>query len=299
MSKLAELRRSLARLDPSLDAASALELELGGPRVLALAESWADASVDAPPWLRCRVGSGLGGGAGLGARSAAPGLAKVAALPPVASLLAEQPRAPGGTLAGLLPDGGLPRGAVVELASPRGLGRVTSFALAAIAAAQREARTRSGDARTVGAWCAFVDPWSSLHAPGLVQRGVDLSRLLVVRPSLEALARVAVRIVESQAFSVVVIDTVGTPGQSLGGQALEERVRLERWGTVVRRLAMAIEHRSATVLLLTDALAARPMPLPVAMRIELRRRFEPADVLSLRVAKERHGRVGEAVDIAV
>lgn len=290
MSKLAELRRSLARLDPSLDAVSALELE--GPRVLALAESWADASAGAPPWLRRRVG--LAGGSGEGVASVAPGLAKVVAAPRSAAL-----RAPSGTLAGLLPDGGLPRGAVVELASPRGLGRATSFALAAVAAAQREARARSGDARTVGAWCAFVDPWSSLHAPGLVQRGVDLTRLLVVRPSLEALARVAVRIVESQAFSVVVIDTVGTPGQGVGAQALEERVRLERWGTVVRRLAMAIEHRSTTVLLLTDALAARPMPLPVATRIELRRRFEPTDVLSLRVAKERHGRVGEAIDIAV
>jgi recombination protein RecA len=294
VSNLAELRRSLARLDPSLDAASALELELGGPRVLALAESWADASAGAPPWLRRR------GASALGARSAAPGLAKVA-VPPLA---ATEPRAPSGRLAELLPDGGLPRGAVVELASPRGLGRATSFALAACAAAQREARTRSGDARTVGAWCAFVDPWSSLHAPGLVQRGVDLSRLLVVRPSLEALARIAVRVVESQAFSVVVIDTVGTPGQSLGNRAfgsqeLEERVRLERWGTVVRRLAMAIEHRSTTVLLLTDALAARPMPLPVALRIEMRRRFAPADIVSLRVAKERHGRTGEAVDIAV
>jgi recombination protein RecA len=253
---------------------------------LALAESWADASAGAPPWLRRRVGPV----SELGASFAAPGLAKVVAAPGAA---------PSGTLAGLLPEGGLPRGAVVELASPRGLGRATSLALAAVAAAQGEARTRSGDARTVGAWCAFVDPWGSLHAPGLVQRGVDLARLLVVRPSLEALARIAVRIVESQAFSVVVIDTVGTPGQALGGQLLEERVRLERWGTVVRRLAMAIEHRSTTVLLLTDALAARPMPLPVAMRIELRRRFEPADTVSLRVAKERHGRTGEVVDIAV
>src|SRR5687767_6270495 len=58
----------------------------------------------------------------------------------------------------VLPDGGLPRGAVVELASASGLGRATTVALAACAAAQREARLRSGDPATVGAWCAFIDP---------------------------------------------------------------------------------------------------------------------------------------------
>jgi recombination protein RecA len=125
-----------------------------------------------------------------------------------------------------------------------------------------------------------------------VQRGIDLSRLLVVRPSVEALARIAVRVVESQAFAVVVIDAAG----ALVG---EERVRLERWVTVVRRLAMAVEHRATTVVLLTDALAHRPMPLPVAMRLELHRRLGPVDVVRLRVAKERHGRVGAEIDVAV
>ena len=90
----------------------------------------------------------------------------------------------------LLPDGGLPRGAVVEVASQHGLGRATTFALLACAAAQADARLKSGNPRTTGAWCAFVDPWSTLHAPAVVEQGVDLSRLLVVRPPLDAIARV-------------------------------------------------------------------------------------------------------------
>ncbi len=41
-----------------------------------------------------------------------------------------------------LPGAGLPRGAVVEIASPRGLARATSIALMACASAQAEARLR-------------------------------------------------------------------------------------------------------------------------------------------------------------
>src|ERR1700676_3039038 len=71
-----------------------------------------------------------------------------------------------------LPDGGLPRG-VVELAAPRALGGSASIASAAV---------RAAHARSPRAWCAWVDPESTLYAPGLVGAGVDLDRLLVVRP---------------------------------------------------------------------------------------------------------------------
>ena len=67
-------------------------------------------------------------------------------------------------LGDLLPDGGLPRG-VVELAAPRALGGSTSVALAAV---------RSGQARARSAWCAWIDPEGTLHAPGVVAAGVDL-----------------------------------------------------------------------------------------------------------------------------
>jgi recombination protein RecA len=202
----------------------------------------------------------------------------------------------------VLPEGGLPRGGVVEIASPRGLARATSIALAACAGAQAEARLRGGE-ETEGAWCAWIDPMGSLYAPAVARAGVDLARLLVVRPPICAralcghppaqprsaqeppsatLARVAVRMATSRAFLVLVIDAVGVPGAWQGED-------LARWVNVVRKLALAMEGSDGAVLLLTDRLAARPMPLPVAMRIEVERPAE--DRLTIRVAKDRRGRV--------
>lgn len=200
----------------------------------------------------------------------------------------------------VLPEGGLPRGGVIEIASPRGLARATSIALSACAAAQAEARLRGGEA-TDGAWCAWIDPTGSLFAPAVEAAGVDLGRLLVVRPPLETLARVAVRMALSRAFLVLVVDTVGVPGArqaARGAPARSERARaaqaaegedLGRWINVVRKLSVAVEGSDAAVLLLTDRLAARPMPLPVSMRLEVDRL--DAGRLSVRVAKDKRGRV--------
>jgi hypothetical protein len=180
----------------------------------------------------------------------------------------------------LLPGGGLPRGGVVELSVTGGAALATSVVLAACRAAAREAAE-------VGAeppWCAFVDPSMTLHGPGVASAAVDLERLLVVRPSVDALGRTAIRLVESQAFSVVAVDTVGVPGAALN-------VALTAWPRIVRRLAMASEESSATVLLITDAEARRPLPLPVALRLELQR--PDAARLSVRIAKERRGRISQ------
>jgi recombination protein RecA len=182
-----------------------------------------------------------------------------------------------------LPDGGLPRGAIVEVSSPRGLARSTSIALAACASAQAAAAHR-GAALTAGAWCAWIDPAATLYAPGVAEAGVDLGRLLVVRPPEDALSRTTVRVAESRAFAVIVADVCGLPGDARAPE------RLDRWAVVARRLAIAIEGTEATVLLLTDKSAPRSMPLPVAMRLELERPAE--DRLTLRVAKDRRGRVG-------
>ncbi len=186
-----------------------------------------------------------------------------------------------------LPEGGLPRGAVVELSAPQGLARATTLALALCASAQADARMR-GENDTRGAWCAWLDPTATLFAPGALRAGVDLDRLLVIRPDIDDLSRVAVRVAQSHAFSVVVIDTAGVPG-------CRGELRLDRWVTVVRRLALAVEGSDTTVLLLTDASASRAMPLPAAMRIEIERLAE--DKLGLRVAKDRAGRVTGACAI--
>lgn len=167
--------------------------------------------------------------------------------------------------------GGLLRGAVVELAAPRGRARATSLALSTCVAAQEEAR-RFGS----HALCAWIDPTRSLFGPGVRARGVDLSRLFVVTPSLEALPRTAVRVTESRAFSVVVLDVTSMP-------------TLDRLTTLVRRLALATSGTSCSVLVLTDVEARRSTPLPTAARIELSR--TRADAITLRVAKDRYGRI--------
>ncbi len=178
----------------------------------------------------------------------------------------------------VLPDGGLLRGGVVELCVSGAAAGATRIALAACRAAQSEGRERGGDTP----WCAFVDPSSSLFGPGVAQAGVQLDRLLVVQPSLEALGRVSLRVAESRAFAVVVVDTVGVPGSLVD-------VSLGTWPRIVRRLSLAVEGSAACVLLVTQSAVSRPLPLPVAQRIELSRPSEHE--LTVRVAKDKHGRI--------
>jgi recombination protein RecA len=181
----------------------------------------------------------------------------------------------------MLPDGGLPSSAVVELCGPSGLGGPTGVALSACAAAQQRARQEEEES-----WCAWIDASHSLYAPGLARAGVDLDRLLVVRPDPEDVARVAVRLVQARLFSVVVVDRAGVPGAELAPS------RRARWPTVVRRLALAAEQAETTILLLSRTATAQQQTLPVAMRLELGR--PDPDRLRLRVAKDKRGRIAAA-----
>ncbi len=185
----------------------------------------------------------------------------------------------------VLPDHGLPRGAVVELAIHGGSALGTSLGLAACKAAQQAAVERGGSIP----WCAFLDPSGTLYGPGVAAAGVTLERLLVLRPSVEALSRVALRIVESAACAVTVVDLLGVPGQSLS-------INLTAWLRVVRRLAMGVDGTPNSVILLTDAAEQRPLPLPVAQRIELERPSEGK--LSVRVVKDKQGRLSSPRSIA-
>jgi len=183
----------------------------------------------------------------------------------------------------ILPDGGLPRG-VVELTAHGLLGGTTSFALAAVCA---------GQARAPTAWSAWIDPEATLHAPGVVAAGVDPARLLVVRPPRSQLARVAIKVVASGAFEVVVVDfdllvgaTPETPSFDGGASSIRSPEVL------VRKLALAAEPDGTTVLLLSDSSRPRAVVWPVVLRLELSRptRYD----LSVRIGKDRRGRVGLA-----
>ncbi len=186
----------------------------------------------------------------------------------------------------LLPDGGILRGAVTELAVRGGAALGTSLALGACREAQQEAKRRGAHS----SWCAFVDPTGSLYGPAIHQAGIELERLLVVRPSLEALERVAIRLAESRAFTVLVIDLVGVPGGRASDRDGAFHVSLNAWPRVIRRVAMALEGTETSVLLITDSQARRSLPLPVATRLELNRRADGR--LGVQVAKDKRGRVG-------
>jgi len=181
----------------------------------------------------------------------------------------------------LLPDGGLPRGAVVELCAASGLGQSTRLALAACGAAQRQAGDHARLGRH-GAWCAWIDVSSALFAPGVVRAGVELERLLVLRPRPEMVTRLAVRLAASQLFSVLVVERVGVPGTGL-------ELPRARWELTTRRLALALEGSECTVVLLSSLARARAEQLPVALRLELTR--PEHEQLQVRVSKERHGRL--------
>jgi recombination protein RecA len=160
-------------------------------------------------------------------------------------------------------------------------GGATTLALAAM---------RSVHAADALAWCAWITPahpgMPSLYAPALVQAGVDLDRLLVVRPPPQALARTVVKVAASGAFALLVVD-VPYRGDLGGGRSSKQGGPTHDAGAlIVRKLALAAEESGTTSLLLTSALTPRAVPWPVAMRLEVERR---PDALSVRVAKDRRG----------
>jgi recombination protein RecA len=186
-----------------------------------------------------------------------------------------------------LPRGGLVQGSVIELQVQGAGGAATSFALCACRAAQQASGPRSSgrhSAPTFEAprpWCAFIDPSASLFAPGVARLGVELDRLLVVRPELDAIERVAIRIAEAKAVALLVIDLRGALGSL--------PVSSQRWPRTVRRLALAVRHLGMCVLVITPSEPRPALPLPVAMRLEFSR--ARAESFEIRVGKERSGRV--------
>jgi recombination protein RecA len=134
-------------------------------------------------------------------------------------------------------DGGLPRGRISEVTGPATSGKLT-LAAKVISAAHRER-----DA--VAAW---IDTWRTFDADYMHRCGVDLSRLLVVRPAslVDALA-MALHLVESRSLAVLVMDTLPSPepGEKPGsGEAV--------LSGALSRLAALLTETQTVALFLTD-----------------------------------------------
>jgi protein ImuA len=167
-----------------------------------------------------------------------------------------------------LPDGGFPRGALSELAGGQASGK-TAVALALLASRGEE---------ELFAW---VDGQGELYPPAAAARGVDLRRLLVVRPAppLDMVQRslwAAEALLGSSAFAVVVVD-------------VPLRRALRGWDVAARRLQAAAEKGGAVGLWL-----APPQPavrVPAAVRLELWAEGGRVRARQVRVAPERRGHV--------
>lgn len=163
----------------------------------------------------------------------------------------------------LLPGGGIPLGRVLELTGEKASGK-TTLALMALARATSE-----------GKLAAFVDASGELYPPAAEALGVDLSRLLIVRPKDPSLTvRITSLLARSGAFAAVVAD-------------LAEDRALPR-GPVGRRLLDAAETGRTAVLLVSGVQSA----LDPSIRISVERTGEAT--LSLLVERNRLGPPGRS-----
>src|ERR1700686_1144054 len=78
-----------------------------------------------------------------------------------------------------LPGGGWPTASLIEvLLDQTGLGEVQLFLLALV-----EGQRRAGEGKTDTSWIVWIAPPHEPYAPALAQQGLELTRLLVVRPA--------------------------------------------------------------------------------------------------------------------
>jgi recombination protein RecA len=154
-------------------------------------------------------------------------------------------------------DGGLPRGRISEITGPATSGKLT-LAAKVIAAAHR-------DRDTVAAW---IDTWRTCDADYMHRCGIDLSRLLVVRPAslVDALA-MTLHLVESRSLAVLVMDTLPPPepgerpGSGEGALA----------GALSRLSALLTETQTAVLFLTDPEQHSQALAHAATVRLNIRR----------------------------
>jgi recombination protein RecA len=144
--------------------------------------------------------------------------------------------------------GGLPRGRMMELFGPAGVGKST-LALQVIAAAQGEGQT-----------AALVDVECSFDAGYAAKLGVQLDRLVLLRAENgEQALRMVERLVVSQGVDLVVVDSVAAlaPAAELAGGLGEGSAfaHSEMVANGLRRISRVIGQSPACVLLLNQVRA--------------------------------------------
>jgi protein ImuA len=159
----------------------------------------------------------------------------------------------------VLPGGGFPRGALSELAGGRASGK-TAVALSIFAALERHELA------------AYVDGRAELYPPAAAERGVDLARLLVVRPGAPAPAPATGRATPDARAALWAAEALLASG-AFAAVAIDVPVNAEIEGrdAVARRLQAAAERGGAVGLWLS---AGSGLRVPAAVRVELVREGE-------------------------
>lgn len=168
---------------------------------------------------------------------------------------------------GLLPGGGFPRGALTEIQGAPGSGK-TALCLSTMARAMR-----------ADGLAAFVDGRGELYPPAAAAMGVDLARLLLVRPPAGATGQCVLTalwsaevLLASGAFEVVALDLPLL--RALRPEAGRPSVPPE---VMVRRLLAAAEKGGGVGLWLSmpsSGQSSGELRIPAAVRLEVWRSAE-------------------------
>jgi recombination protein RecA len=129
--------------------------------------------------------------------------------------------------------GGFPRGRVIEVFGPESSGK-TTLTLHVIAEAQK-----------AGGCAAFIDAEHALDATYASKLGVDTENLIVSQPDYgEQALEIAQALVNSQAFDVIVIDSVAalTPKAEIEGEMGDNHMGLH-----ARMMSQALRKLTASV----------------------------------------------------
>ena len=129
--------------------------------------------------------------------------------------------------------GGLPRGRVIEVFGPESSGK-TTLALHVIAEAQRG-----------GGSAAFIDAEHALDPTYARNLGVDIENLVISQPDYgEQALEIAQALVNSQAFDVIVVDSVAalTPKAEIEGEMGDSHMGLQ-----ARMMSQALRKLTASV----------------------------------------------------
>lgn len=152
--------------------------------------------------------------------------------------------------------GGLPTPGILELSGHDGSGR----ARVALAAAAR--------ATSAGRAVAWVDPLRRFYPPGAVDHGVDLDRMLLVRPPEDGSspwAWTSEQLLRSGCFPLVVVDLPSAHGGARERTGTSRRSLAHAW-------ARAAEHGGSTAIVLVRR-SMRELPADVRLSVGAGRLF--------------------------